>query len=313
MTLIVGAGLLLLVAALGLVAHNRTPGRATALGVSAFSPYLMLAAVPALIVLVLARQWFGVAVAAIVLVLCVSTQGRLYLAETGPADARPLVTLTANLHLGDANAAELVAAVRTHRVDLLATQEMTPESEQRILDAGILTELPYQATDSKPGAAGTGLWSRYPLSAIDRRKDFSFAAVTASLELPGVPRPVTVGAFHMNGPVPHSAAWQDDIRHLPSVLRELGHGGPVVAAGDLNATPDIVQFRDLLVDGYADAAQQAGAGMTLTYPADRWYPPLIAIDHVLTRDAVATTADTIHISDTDHRALLVTVQVPRTA
>jgi endonuclease/exonuclease/phosphatase (EEP) superfamily protein YafD len=86
-----------------------------------------------------------------------------------------------------------------------------------------------------------------------------------------------------------------------------------VAAGDLNATPDIVQFRDLLVDGYADAAQQAGAGMTLTYPADRWYPPLIAIDHVLTRDAVATTADTIHISDTDHRALLVTVQVPRTA
>lgn len=312
-TLIVLAGLLLLVAVAGLVAHNRTPGRTAALGFSAFSPYLMLAAVPALILLLLARQWLGVAAAAVVLVVCVSTQSRLYLAETGPADAQPLVTLTANLHLGEADAADLVAAIRAHHVDLFTTQEMTAGAQGRLIDAGIRRELPYEATDPRPGAAGTGLWSRYPLTAIDRRTDFSFAAVTASLALPGVPRPVVVGSFHMNGPVPESAEWQRDIRHLPSVLRELGRGGPVIAAGDLNATPDIVQFRALLVDGYADGAQQAGAGMTPTYPSDRWYPALIAIDHVLTHDAVATTADTIHIRDSDHRALLVTVQVPRTA
>lgn len=313
MTLVVLGLLLALVAVAGLVAHNRTPGRATALGVSAFSPYLMLAAVPAVIVLILARQWLGVAAAAVVLILCVTTQSRLYLAETGPPDAQALVTLTANLHLGEANAADVVAAVRAHRVDLLATQEMTPEAQQRLVDAGIRAELPYEATDSRPGPAGTGLWSRYPLDDVDRRKDFSLAAVTATVAVPGLQRPVTVAAVHLNGPVPISAPWQHDIRHLPSVLRELSRGGPVVVAGDFNATPDIVQFRNLLVDGYADAAQQAGAGMTATYPADRWYPPLIAIDHVLTHDAVATRADTIHISNTDHRALLVTVQVPRTA
>jgi endonuclease/exonuclease/phosphatase (EEP) superfamily protein YafD len=73
-----------------------------------------------------------------------------------------------------------------------------------------------------------------------------------------------------------------------------------------------VQFRRILAGGFADAADQAGAGYTRSYPADRWYPPLIAIDHVLTRNGpVATAVDTVTVEGSDHRSLVARVAVPR--
>lgn len=81
----------------------------------------------------------------------------------------------------------------------------------------------------------------------------------------------------------------------------------MLAAGDFNATTDHVQFRDLLEHGYGDPAAQAGAGYPARYPTDRWFGPLIAIDHVLTRRAVATSVSTVALPGSDHRGLLVQV------
>ena len=39
-------------------------------------------------------------------------------------------------------------------------------------------------------------------------------------------------------------------------------------------------------------------------------PPVITIDHVLTRNAAASSIRTVKIKGTDHRALLATVRVP---
>jgi endonuclease/exonuclease/phosphatase (EEP) superfamily protein YafD len=79
----------------------------------------------------------------------------------------------------------------------------------------------------------------------------------------------------------------------------------VIAAGDFNATTDHAQFRRLLAHGYADAAQQSGAGYLPTYPNDRWYGPLIGIDHVLLRGGVgAADVRTLGVRGSDHRALL---------
>ena len=64
-------------------------------------------------------------------------------------------------------------------------------------------------------------------------------------------------------------------------------------AGDLNTTRDHVQLRRLEGLGYRDAADEAGAGLRMTFPVGRGVPPLVAIDHVLARDvgAVATAYD----------------------
>jgi endonuclease/exonuclease/phosphatase (EEP) superfamily protein YafD len=99
------------------------------------------------------------------------------------------------------------------------------------------------------------------------------------------------------------------MQHYPAVLGGLP-GRTVLVGGDFNATTDDAQFRGILATGYADAAQQAGAGFTPTWPADRWFPPLIAIDHVLTRGAVARSVDSVRIPGSDHRALVVDVRIP---
>jgi endonuclease/exonuclease/phosphatase (EEP) superfamily protein YafD len=307
----IAGGVLLLVAVVALIAHFRPPGRSWALGVSAFSPYLMLAAPVAAVLFVVARQWLVLALALVVVVACASTQSRLFVSARAPADSTRLVTMTCNLRLGQASPAAVVRAVRDHRVDLLTLQELTGPEQTRLEQAGLDDVLPYHAAHADPNAVGTGMWSRHPLTSIGRRTDFTFAFITAKLVLPRVAAPVAVVTLHMAGPVPSSTLWQRDIRRLPGVLRDLSPDGTVVVGGDFNATPDVAQFRALLVDGYADGAEQAGAGVTRTYPAHTWYPPLIAIDHVLTRHAVATSAETLPIAGSDHRALLVSVRIPR--
>jgi endonuclease/exonuclease/phosphatase (EEP) superfamily protein YafD len=39
--------------------------------------------------------------------------------------------------------------------------------------------------------------------------------------------------------------------------------------------------------------------------------PFMGIDHVLTRDATAVSTETVTVPDSDHRALLATVLLPR--
>ena len=302
---------LLLVAAVGLVAHFRAPGRGWMLGVSAFSPYLMLAAPLAALVLVVSRAWLGALVALVVTAVALSTQVSLYTSSDPPAHATTLVAMTSNLRLGSANPASVLDAARRYDVDVLMLQELTPEEQQRLEAAGLDRMLPYHVSDPRSGAMGTGLWSRYPLTDEVKRTDFSWAFVTAEVRTPGAAHPVSLAALHMPGPYPNSVLWHHDIAHLPAVLPTLGGGsGTVVVGGDFNATPDLHQFRELLTHGYADGADQAGAGMTRTYPSNSSIPPMIAIDHVLTRDAVASSADTIKIAGTDHRALVVQVAVP---
>ncbi len=281
------------------------------LGVSAFSPYLMLGAPLAVIVLAVSREWLGAVVALVVTAVAVATQVPLYTSSDPPAQAATLVTMTSNLRIGGADPASVVAAARRHNVDVLMLQELTPEEQQRLESAGLDRLLPYHLSDPRSAATGTGLWSRYPLTEKVTRTDFSWAFVTAEVRIPGAAKPVSLAALHMPGPYPNSVLWHHDIAHLPSVLSTLGGGsGTVVVGGDFNATPDLHQFRELLTHGYADGADQAGAGMTRTYPSNSSLPPMIAIDHVLTRDAVATAADTVKIAGTDHRALVVRVAIP---
>jgi endonuclease/exonuclease/phosphatase (EEP) superfamily protein YafD len=70
------------------------------------------------------------------------------------------------------------------------------------------------------------------------------------------------------------------------------------------------QFRDLLTDGYHDAVEQTGSGFAPTFPAGTRFPPVITIDHILTRNAEASEIKTIEMPGSDHRSLLATVQMP---
>jgi endonuclease/exonuclease/phosphatase (EEP) superfamily protein YafD len=89
---------------------------------------------------------------------------------------------------------------------------------------------------------------------------------------------------------------------VPAGFADPAGPGSVIVAADFIITPDMRRFRDLLTNGYRDAVEQTGAGFAPTFPTHSWYPPLIAIDHVLTRHAAAWPIRTIVVRGSDHRA-----------
>jgi len=80
--------------------------------------------------------------------------------------------------------------------------------------------------------------------------------------------------------------------------------------GDYNRTPHTCQFRELLTNGHHDAVEQTGAGLVPAFPSDTWYPLVITMDHVLTRNAAASSITTIEMPGSDHCSLLATIAVP---
>jgi endonuclease/exonuclease/phosphatase (EEP) superfamily protein YafD len=95
-------------------------------------------------------------------------------------------------------------------------------------------------------------------------------------------------------------------------LEGLADAGPgsVIVAGDFNSTPHMRLLRGLLTSGDRDATEETGAGPAPTFPPYTWFPPLITIEHVLTRHAAACSIRTIDVRGSDHRSLLATVDVP---
>ena len=169
-------------------------------------------------------------------------------------------------------------------------------------------ELPDAAAD---GGGGMGRLARIPAG----HGPTGIAA--ARLRVPGVRFDPLVASVHITSPVAREAqsfgAWQSGIAATKAELDDFADvAGPaaVIVAGDFNSTPDMRQFRDLLTNGYRDSVEQTGAGFTPTFPSRTWHPPLITIDHVLTRQAAASSIRTVYVRDSDHRALLATVDVP---
>jgi endonuclease/exonuclease/phosphatase (EEP) superfamily protein YafD len=297
----------------GLVLRYVGPPISVLLAATACAPYLMLGAPAAAVLLVQDRNRIAAVAAAATAALCLVTQLPLFVSQSAPPGDTDLTLMTANLRLGLASSASVIRQVMSHHVDVLAAEELTGAEVQR-LDAGGLSKLlPYSALDARGGAAGTGVWSRYPIARIDMSGDFTFAVVAVRVAMPVAGANPIVVAAHLAGPWPQgSGSWSRDMAAIGKVLgalRQQYPGNSIVAAGDFNATIDTPEYRHLLVHGYQDAAAQSGSGYTPTYPGDTWFGPLIAIDHVITRNTVATNARTISIRGSDHRALVVRVSM----
>jgi endonuclease/exonuclease/phosphatase (EEP) superfamily protein YafD len=297
-----------------LVAYYWRPHSILALAAAASFPYVMIGTLIGAVLFAFARGlygWIGLGVSAGLLAWAILTLAPLFVAATVPP-GRDVVVLTANLRLGTASPAGLVDIVRTHQVDVLMLEELTPLEARELQDAGLDSVLPYGRLEPGYNTSGTGLLSRYPVSDVVVRTGFPFPVITARVAVPGVAVAPTMVALHVFGPYPgaQTATWAQNIARLRPVLAQLPSDAPVVVGGDFNATGSVAQFRALLTGGYADATEQAGAGWTPTYPANK-FVPFIEIDHVLTRDAVAHTVDSLQVPGSDHRGLLVTVRLPR--
>jgi endonuclease/exonuclease/phosphatase (EEP) superfamily protein YafD len=223
------------------------------------------------------------------------------------ASGRPdLTVLTSNLRLGRGDTDEVTRFAERGDADVVVLQEVTPQALDDLAD--LRRELPHQAGMPFVGARGTVVLSRYPLEEISQLKIYQGAWVMHVV----APKPFWLVAVHTSQPVGWIDTWRADHRALLWNTTLALKKGPLVMAGDFNATLDHRPMRMLLDLGLSDAARQSNAGWQPTWPGDpdveRALPfglGAVAIDHVLvSKQFSAISTSTERIDRTDHRALL---------
>lgn len=302
----------LAIAAAGVAARHVPVANHPTLVAAAMSPYLTLCGPVALVLLLVTGRWIAAVTAA-----CLTVAGIVGAlpGHLGPGDVpvtgAPVRIMTANLKMGSADADALVSAARSN-ADVVAVQELTPEAADRISAAELSVSHPFRALYPSDEAGGAGLWSRYPISSAAPIWGFEMTFIRARITVKDVAVDPRIVVAHVSGPWPQPIKdWREDFELLEATMdqeaRQSGDGA-VVIAGDFNSTLSMRPFRRLLRNGYRDAAEQAGAGLTPTYPGSSWLPPLLTIDHLLVRNCLASAAWTVSLPGSDHRALVATVQ-----
>ncbi|BBY63025.1 endonuclease/exonuclease/phosphatase family protein [Mycolicibacterium helvum] len=308
----------LLLAILALIARTQPISNVQNLVLAVGAPYVSLAALAGLVAAASCRQRALSILAIVVLVATLAVQvSWYYLGRTTDVGAyQDIRLLSLNLRKGRADP-DFVVRLANDSADAVTVTELTPEAVPRFIRAGIENQFPYSQLLANPDAGETGIWSRYPLSPLSESRHRGVSIPAARLQIPGLRFEPLVASVHVYSPVAGETNTVDEWRgamagakvQLDNFARTAG-AAAVIVGGDYNSTPDMRQFRDLLTNGYRDAVEQSGSGFAPTFPSNRKFPPVITIDHVLTRNATASSVRTIEVPGSDHRALLTTVRVP---
>ncbi|WP_157108463.1 endonuclease/exonuclease/phosphatase family protein [Aldersonia kunmingensis] len=295
-----------LTGAAGIALHFSGSSAHTLVLAASIAPYLMVAAVVGLALFVALRRWIGVGVAVVVIAAAAWTQLPLYVSHPDNEGGRAVMVMQANLLFDGADLQTLVNQVRAHKIEVLTVNELTPSTVDGLGRAGLDRLLPYRYISPGRTAAGTGIWSRYPLSDTVEYDGFVLNQLSATANIPET-GPVTVYAFHPVPPVYGTEVWADELSRLNGILDRAPTNRPVIVGGDFNATYDHAQYRAMVAGRFGDAAEQAGAGHLVTYPTDKRWPPLVGIDHILLANGRAIAVQTVRLPGADHRALVAKV------
>jgi len=274
-----------------------------------FTPYAAIAAFLVTGVAVAVQNWTA-ALAVGIATVCLAAAVLPRAIGNGTTDAaghENLSVLSANVYFGKANPKALLGLVERYDVDLLSVQELTPRFDRRLRRAGLAHRLPYWIAETRTGAAGAGLYSRFPLYKLPGR-GFYFRMPRALVDLPNGRR-IRVVAVHPYPPVKgRTRVWSESLESLPSA----DEGTPWILIGDFNSTLDQSLMRDTAGRGYRDAGEVAGKGLEPTWPnAASALPPLITIDHVLADRRLGIVDYGVEdLSGSDHRSIHAELALP---
>jgi len=134
---------------------------------------------------------------------------------------------------------------------------------------------PHRALDARGQSAGVGVYSRYPITDVTRMPGYELALTKERVLIDGLASGASVVSVHFAAPWPQSIdGWQRDFAMFPQTLADLaaqaGRSAPILIGGDFNATIDMKPSRDLLTNGYRDAAAQAGGARFAGYSRPDW-------------------------------------------
>jgi endonuclease/exonuclease/phosphatase family metal-dependent hydrolase len=197
----------------------------------------------------------------------------------GGAARHDLAVMTWNLQYGSRSPAEAAAQLETADVDLVALQELEPDSSAAIeADATITTRFPYRAMSPQWGAWGLAILSRYPI------RDVQTLAWPARLQLVvETPRgPIRVINAHpthaafdtvtpLRLPIGYDPSERDD---AIAVIRQwidptFGTGERLLVLGDFNTCPTEPEYA-VLTRGLRDTHREVGEGPGWTWRPSRF-------------------------------------------
>ena len=231
-----------------------------------------------------------------------------------PGDARPggerLTVVTANVYFRGGDVPEAAAAVTSQGADVVALQEVTPDFAavvaRRAEDAG------YRWRVMKPARGSTGLAVLSRLPIVGHRELTLNGQPLLRVDLAVAGTVLRLYDVHVEAPVtpPAVRRWRGQLDALREVLEEPS-AGPVVAAGDFNASLDHLPFRRLLGADRQDAAAARRRWWLPTWPARHGLlPPLLQLDHVVVSQGVSTSrVRTARCPGSDHRMLITSLVV----
>ncbi|MBG0740939.1 endonuclease/exonuclease/phosphatase family protein [Paeniglutamicibacter antarcticus] len=227
-----------------------------------------------------------------------------------PEPAGPSLTvMSINARDAKASPADIVAAVRRHKVDVLVVVDLNRYLARDLQKAGLGRELPQSDVRRVPG--GSGLYSRFPMrpESIPGPEDNSLRQATIVLANGASEIPVLFSAVHITSPRPQQV---DEWSRTSALVRGASRPGTrAVMLGDFNSTLDHAGFRELLATGFTDAASAAGQSLVPTWPIGAAVPPFATIDHVLSSpDLRPIWYTTEIIGGSDHAAVLARLSLP---
>ncbi len=243
------------------------------------------------------RQWSLASMA-----LMATTAILLPRVPTTTASASTEVTLvTANLTGDNPRAGDSIDRLLAIDPDVLVLLEANADVVARSRE--IETALPFRALTPVVVWSQVAVFSRYEFEqlelpdSIDTDKILALridAAEPFTLIAAHLPRPWLVRTPSDDTPAGRQALMVRFADWIGSL------DGPVVLAGDLNATDRGVGYRTLLDQGeLTDLIRVNWAPTTST----KWWPLLLRIDHVLVRGFCAAGADTVPLEGSDHIGL----------
>jgi len=284
-------------------------------GLAALAPLVSVLALPVIAVGVASKHLVptAIAVAAALLPWSLVTG----YAVAGPGQHAPvgadttLRVMSVDGAQGRASAKDIVQVTRLYAVDIVVITDLTSAQAHDLTVAGLNALAPSRWVDVTPnGVHGTGLWARPNITAPTPITGLSRNGVDGLIETGG-PTKIGISVVHLTGsPVRPGRGWRSDLATLGSRTPPAKDSFIV---GDLNASPWQPAFRKLTGAKWRDAADVIGQGLRPTWPS--WSPlPIAPVDHVLASPGLGVAgADTTNIAGSTHRALIVTLILPRAA
>ena len=276
---------------------------------------LMLLVVALLAAAMRAYRLALIAVPAIVLTVVVPlTWGTWHSAPASKGP--PLRVMSINLLVGSAGDEQVLDDIDDARPDVLVLQEYDDLWHDSLHEA-LSDDYPHFKVALRGDSFGLGVYSRTPLTEPDDGYQLTLGDGTLPqfrVRMQHAGSELTIYAVHLLPPIglDYTAETRRQFADLVDNIEQ--EGGPVIVAGDLNATEATPHHAALADAGMSDAWSLAGSGRGSTWPATRYLRllPGLRLDHVyVSRDLTVTRVRTGNDSESDHRPVTADVALRR--